>query len=348
MPSPNPLRRLIIRCAAVLGLAVVSMAPVQALAACGVTTPTTAIGAYGAPVVKAGGVPNSAAAGGFTCTSASILTLLTGNYLKATVTSVGGFKMTSGTTSDTVDFTLSAAADGTSPITAGVTRTFISGTSINLLTANATGATIYIKPSSAALVTPATYTATLSVTWDWYFCSGLGLFDACIGTKDTDTRVTTVKMTLVVPKPVITSMASLTTSDPMSGTNNPKAIPGAKKRITATVSNPNAYALDSNALTLVLPTPGGLAIALDGDGTSGTFAQIIQGGTPSALTLSYVGPGDSGDNVDFSSNGGSSWGYAPTAGNLASQQAVTHVRLRPQGAMAASSSAEFRLSYQQF
>ena len=48
------------------------------------------------------------------------------------------------------------------------------------------------------------------------------------------------------------------------------------------------------------------------------------------------------DDVEFSSDNGSSWLFLPTAGT---QGQVTHVRLKPRGAMAAGSNFKLSLAY---
>jgi len=109
--------------------------------------------------------------------------------------------------------------------------------------------------------------------------------------------------------------------------------------MSLTVTNPDIVPLDSGALALVLPASAGGILALDGDGaTGGAAIRLTDGASPSKATVRYAGAADTTDDIDFSSDGGTSWTYVPTAGNLASQTAVTHLRIRPQGAMAKQSS----------
>jgi hypothetical protein len=49
--------------------------------------------------------------------------------------------------------------------------------------------------------------------------------------------------------------------------------------------------------------------------------------------------------VEFSSDGGATWGYVPVVGNPASQGAVTHVRFSPKGSMAPLSSLSISVPY---
>jgi hypothetical protein len=205
---------------------------------------------------------------------------------------------------------------------------------------------IYVKPQSAALAAPGTYTGTFQVRWDWYFCSAISVASLCIGTTDTGSKTTTVTLTMTVaPNPTQVGIVASTTWDPVQSTTIPKAIPGSKLRMTMTVTNPDVVALDVNTVVLAFPTPSLLTIALDGDGTGASTIQMTQGSTPSGLTLSYVSPSSTSDNVDFSSDGGFTWTCYPVAGNAASQATVTHVRFRPQGTMAAGSSFSISIPY---
>ena len=136
------------------------------------------------------------------------------------------------------------------------------------------------------------------------------------------------------------------TWDPVSGTSNPRAIPGSKRRIIVSITNPDIVATELNALEALLPTPGGMVIALDGDGSgSGNVVQSSEGNPASGVTFGYGGPSSTSDQVDFSSDGGNSWAYYPSAGVPASQAAVTTVRFRPQGTMAPASSYTINLPY---
>ena len=53
------------------------------------------------------------------------------------------------------------------------------------------------------------------------------------------------------------------------------------------------------------------------------------------LLFTFTSLADQSDDVDFSNNGGSSWTYVPQPDGAGIDTAVTHIRLRPRGAMAA-------------
>ena len=318
---------------------------VPAFAACGVTTTVADdLGSYSPNAIKAGAPPYVAAFGGFGCSSAAILTLLSGNYLKATVASGAVLKLTSTSSADTVTYQLSGAADGSSPLVPGTATYYVNGSVLNLLGSGTTSVPVYVKLSSATAVAPGTYTGTVAIKWDWYFCSLLGALNACVGSVDSGSETATLSFTLTVtPQQTTMLVTTATTWDAVSGTTDPKAIPGSRRRASITIANPDIVALDRDTLALVLPVASGTIVALDGDGTgSGPVVQTTDGSPASRLTLSYVSPSSTADDVDFSSDGGATWTYVPTAGDTTSEAMVTHIRIRPQGSMAAGSA--YRIS----
>lgn len=323
----------------------------SAQAACGVAVVGSAdLGSQSPQALKAGAPPYLGVPGGFTCSTVPVATLLAGDYLKATVASGAVLKLTSTTTADSVGYTLSAAANGSAPLVAGTPFYYVNGTVLNVLGlfgSSSVNVPIYIKPSTAQTIAPGTYTGSVTIKWDWYFCSLVGALNVCVGTLDSGSQTATINFRLeVAAKPATVTISSVTTWDPVSTTTAPKAIPLSRRRTALTIVDPDIVALDLNTLRLALPTGAGTVLALDGDGTgSGVVVQTQQGSTPSALTVTYAGPASLTDDVDFSSDGGATWGYVPVAGDMASQAAVTHVRFSPKGAMAASSSLSISIPY---
>ncbi|WP_254603107.1 spore coat protein U domain-containing protein [Sphingomonas bacterium] len=319
-----------------------------AFAACGVaTTVSDDLGSYSSNALKAGAPPYLSEFGGFSCSSASLIALLAGNYLKATVASASVYKMTSATSSDTVSYQLAAAADGSSPLVPGTATYYVNGTALNLLGSGTTSVPIYVKLASSTAVAPGTYTGSVAIRWDWSFCSLIGALNACVGTLDAGSKTATMSFTLTVaPQQTTMLVATTTTWDAISGTTDPKAIPGSRRRASITIGNPDIVAIDRGTLAVILPVANRTIVALDGDGTgSGTVVQTTDGSPASGLTVSYVSPSSTTDNVDFSSDGGTTWSYTPTAGDTASESAVTHIRIRPQGSMAAGSSFKISIPF---
>ncbi|RMB51913.1 hypothetical protein C8J44_2938 [Sphingomonas sp. PP-CE-3A-406] len=325
--------------------------PSSAWAACTVADPaSTALGTFSPNALLGGAPPYVPVLGGFDC-PATTISLLSGNFLRATVTSADGFKLTSTNPLNTVTAKYVIAADGAgaNPFTAGTPFVYMNGTLVNLLGllgGSARNVKVYVRPSSAAAVAPGTYKGNFKIAWEWRFCDLLGALGLCVGTLDaspTTIPVANVAVTMIVTaKPFTVSIVTHTTWDPQSTTGNPRAIPGSKQRTTITLTNPDIIAIDANSLNIVLPTPNRGAVALDGDGTaSPTFVKTAEGSPASSLAVTYSTPASTTDDVDFSENGGTSWTYDPTT----TPKAVTNVRVRPRGTMAAGSSFSVSLPY---
>jgi len=352
-PRPlGPFRGRLPRIVWAVGLLALLLAPLRAMAAtvCSAPTPiTVSLGVTSSPAAFKVSTPTyTATPTSFSCPSGGVLSLFSTSYLKATVTApTGGFKITSGG-GDTIEYTVAAKSSGTPAFTSGTPVFLISGSSIDLvgLVIGAVGIPVYVKPVSGGTVAPGDYTGAFTIKWEWYFCS-LMLNGNCIGSVETDSKTATVTVTMkLVAKPPTISIASSTTWDPLSNTLNPKAIPGGKKRTTVTVTNTDTVPLDATGLAIVLATPPGAAISLTGDGANSNPFVLTEGFPSSNLTFSYVSPGNTGDNVEFSTDSQAHWDAVPTAGTLASEKLVTHVRLKPQGSMAAGSSFKLSVAYQ--
>jgi uncharacterized repeat protein (TIGR01451 family) len=164
---------------------------------------------------------------------------------------------------------------------------------------------------------------------------------------DATTPVASATFTVVAPAPLTVVKSSRASDDPVNGSANPKLIPGGRAAYTISVSNPNAYAITANSIVITDPTPAGLHLRVADSGAAGSGPILFEPGSPSSgLTYSYGGPASTTDDVEFSSNGGTTWTYVPTANASGTDPNVTAVRIRPKGAMAANSSFSLRLLYQ--
>jgi hypothetical protein len=311
----------------------------------------TTTGPYSPAAVKAGKVPAISNQAGLNCPT-SVLVVLGNNYIKGTFSSQNNFLLKPASGTDSIGYTASLDASGTYPITQGATIDYMQNNLLNLLGllgGSSADLPFYIKPVSSGLVAANTYTDLITVTWDWYICTGIVTLGICAGTLDkaTTTTITQARVNLTVtPNPPVVVMTSTVTWDPVNNTSNPKAFPGSKRRLSATVSNPDIVALDTDTVSVRLPTPSGLMIAPDGDGTGvGSVIQVTQGSTASGLTLSYVSPGSTTDDVDFSSDSGTTWTYVPDPSSAVSKSAVTDIRLRFKGSMVANSSLTVTIPY---
>jgi hypothetical protein len=318
-------------------------------AACTVTTPpSTDIGSFSPSAIKDTGVTPVAKTSGINC-SGTVISLLGGNVLTATLSNANSFKLTSTDKPDGA-FQVFPSATSTTPMASGVAVNFLSPVVIDLLglLGNSPSAIpFYIKPTSTAYLLPGVYNGSFRVTWNWKFCSGVWVGSSCtLGTLTQGTQSADIAFTVtVVLKPVTAAISSVTTWDPYSGTSNPKAIIGAKKRVTVTVTNPDVIATDLNTVKIEIPTQAGTSIALEGDGaSSGSAIKFTDGSPASGMSFSYTSAGDGADDVDFYS-AGIGWAYVPTPGDPVSQAMVTKVLLKPRGRLAAGASFTITLPY---
>jgi large repetitive protein len=149
-----------------------------------------------------------------------------------------------------------------------------------------------------------------------------------------------------VPPPLTLSKASAIFSDPVNGTTNPKAIPGALVGYNIVVGNPGHLAADNSSIMVSDATPVGLVVHLADTGLQGSGPiAFVDGSTPSLLTYRFTALDDMSDDVEFSNNGGVDWTYAPTPDANSDDSNISNVRINPKGAMAPASSFEIVLRY---
>lgn len=315
-------------------------------AACTVSSPPSSdLGSYSPNAIRAGAPPLFERFGGINCA----VSLLSGNVLTATISNANSFKLTLAGQPDGA-FQVFPSKTSSAPMASGVAVNYLNPATVDLLAllgGNAGNIPLFIKVSSTGLLSPGVYSGGFRVTWTWKFCSGVWVGSNCtLGTLDQGSAASDIAFTLTVaPKPVTVTTSSLTTWDPVSGTSFPKAIIGAKKRVTIVVTNPDIVASDLNSVRVELPTQAGTAIALEGDGASaGAPIKFTDGSPSSTLAFSYTNAGDAADDVDFFADG-TGWAYVPTPGDAPSRRLVKKVRLKPRGKLAAGSSFTVTLPY---
>ena len=121
-------------------------------------------------------------------------------------------------------------------------------------------------------------------------------------------------------------------SDPVNGTASPKNIPGAQVLYTVTVSNTGLGTADLNGLTITDPLSSSLEFFVGTAGSPVTFTQ----GTPSSnLLYSFTSLASATDDISFSSDGGSTFGYTPVPNAGGYDSATGVIRINPKGRMAA-------------
>ncbi len=129
---------------------------------------------------------------------------------------------------------------------------------------------------------------------------------------------------------LLVSKVAQTISDPVNGTTNPKAIPGAVVQYTISVSNQGPGPVDSNSLVITDPLSADVALFVDASGGDPIVFQ--DGGVSSGLAYSYA------TDVTFSNQvgGGPPYNYLPTPDAQGFDPNVTGIRINPTGVMNAA------------
>ena len=145
----------------------------------------------------------------------------------------------------------------------------------------------------------------------------------------------------VAPFPSLTKTVSVL-NDPLNGTTNPKAIPGAEMEYTVVLSNPGAVTLDSGTLKITDSLPGNTTLFIGPAGPITSFSTSAPG-----LSLGYTSPGDTSDDVAFSNSGGPSFAFTYTPVPVNNYDpAVTAIQLSPRGTMPGGSTATIKFKVQ--
>ena len=134
------------------------------------------------------------------------------------------------------------------------------------------------------------------------------------------------------PSPnIVTTLSSAVTSDSVNSSNF-KAIPGARIRMNVVVVNSGTGSADNNATSVVIPVPAGSRLYLGDIGGNGSGpVQFTQGTTPSGLSCTFGGLGNTSDSLDFSNDAGATWTYTPATTPSLTDSAITAFRIKPSG-----------------
>lgn len=155
-----------------------------------------------------------------------------------------------------------------------------------------------------------------------------------------------------IPSPNISITKSVApVNDPINGAGNSFSIPGAIMLYTVTIQNSGPGEADAGSLVITDPIPAAGALKVDDILAAGSGPVAFIDGNPSSnLVYSFGGLADAGDDLEFSNDGGTTFTYVPTVDATGCDRAVTHVRIRPGGALAAdvgtgSPSAQFQFRF---
>ncbi|MDQ2701448.1 MAG: CshA/CshB family fibrillar adhesin-related protein [Pseudomonadota bacterium] len=222
----------------------------------------------------------------------------------------------------------------------------IPGNAVDLTIAGGTSTTPGSSTPASTIVATASAAASATLTLVESFTTGVagdytkGL--ACVRDKDAgalplggsgmsrtismpnDSAVTCV-FTNTRNLPLTIVKTSSVHSDPVNGTSNPKAIPGAFVDYTLSILNPSSIAVDSDSIVVTDTLPPEVSLFVDDLGGPGTGPVVFLNGSPSS-GLSFAI-----SDIAFSSDGGATWTYAPAVGGDGTDTLVSAIRLNPKG-----------------
>lgn len=133
-------------------------------------------------------------------------------------------------------------------------------------------------------------------------------------------------------------------SDPVNGTTNPKAIPGATIEYLITVTNNGPDPADVDSVEIWDDGPADAKMCLIAR-SAGPVIFNDPGGS-SGLSYAFGGLGVTTDGLEFSDDDGTSFAYVPTADGDGCDGMITDFRVLPTGAFAAGSTVTLRVRYQ--
>lgn len=176
------------------------MLPGAAQAACSVVSTTpAAFGTLSSIAVRTTSQPSSTLNAGLSCTG-SLLSLLTSNdHFWGTVSSTQSGLV--GPTGDVINYTVYANNSTSYPLTRGTAYDFARNGIIDAL-GLLNGTTpktvpLYLGTTIGSNVAAGVYTETLSIFWNWNYCSGIGIGSVCLG-RDIASGTTSLTVNMTV------------------------------------------------------------------------------------------------------------------------------------------------------
>lgn len=300
------------------------------------------LGTWTSGQTSKGVAENLTAPVGLRC-SGPLLSLIGSNSVTATVHSNNAFRLVSDA-GQQVSYVASATPDGKRPVAQDGRIEYGDPVLLALLGLN--GRTEADLPISFVSfrghgLKTGTYRDTVIVDWSWRVCDGVNALNlVCLFYQQGTGRTTIVlTMNIVERSPTIDITAQIV-QDPIRGTTNPLAIPGAQRLMRIRITNPDVVALDEHSVTIDVPVDPKLRVAQTP--VTGQKAMYdMEKSAGSAMSLAYASPSSTTDDVEFSADAGSTWTAVPQPDG----GGVSSVRLRMRGALQAGESVTIQVGY---
>ncbi|AOJ02185.1 hypothetical protein WS70_10380 [Burkholderia mayonis] len=194
----KPFCNFFVRTAAALALS--PFAALHAHASCSVVSAAPAsFGTVTSFVVASQPQSTSTTSSGLSCSGALLGLFVIGDKINATITSANGGKLV-GSTGDSVPYSTFADQNYSIKLDFGVTYNWASGQLLNLLGifgGPAQTLPLYFRTIQGSNVAAGTYTDTLTISWTWNYCSGIGILGICLG-RDQGSGTAVVPVTITV------------------------------------------------------------------------------------------------------------------------------------------------------
>ncbi|MFC1799373.1 hypothetical protein ACFL2Z_00465 [Candidatus Eisenbacteria bacterium] len=156
----------------------------------------------------------------------------------------------------------------------------------------------------------------------------------CGGTTEPAYGYITDILTFILPDLAVVKTLDLV-SDPVNGTTNPKAIPGASLDYLIQVTNTGEGVVDSNTVAIADSIPQDAKLYVGDLGVPGSGPiEFLDGATPSGLTYTFLGLGSPADDVTFFDSAGE---FTPSPDGDGYDAAVVSIRVNPKGQFDAAS-----------
>ncbi|MFK3604383.1 spore coat U domain-containing protein [Pseudomonas fluorescens] len=175
--------------------------PVQAVCSVVATVPASFGTSVSSMTVRTTSQPSSTTNAGLSCTPAVLSVLTSSDHFYATITgsSQGGLV---GPTGDVINYTIYANNTPSFPMTRGTAFDFGGSggiaASLGLVFGPGTKVVpLYLATTLGSNVAAGVYSETLSIFWNWNYCSGIGIGGVCLG-REINSGTTTLNVSMTV------------------------------------------------------------------------------------------------------------------------------------------------------